>query len=507
MQLVCVALARVPRVAARCLPNARSKGVQIGAGWRPTLCYDTRMERLSSVIAAAILMLLAATPALVASAQTDGSVRDAIRGFILQHAGQAGRSAVNPANWPKPTVNATPFDTSGDVQLGDRGVNYFDLEINGSHPYLAWTEGATDGSGSAVEWHCAIDPNTGDLNPPDCKGFKAFETTDLNRGNVGTDSQGLYYVGANAAGEIYFVRPTGASTGMVTKLPTQPEPTRRAYYPSLLGSTSNKGYVAWIKNASVVGSGFNPRNAWVELQYIDISDPADIHIIERQNRPLIGFAPMDVAFMRWVQGEPALIYGSYTSSGSIELKKYNVQTGQSEFVTDDGRVKVDPFPFVYGNTEYLIPGLDYGPVNGVYTRPAGSQGQFTLSEVIVTPAQTELAQPFLAEADKAIFWHHQVYTAYEVADRGGSARTGFFQAVGSRNGEIWLSTVGRTPQQQWRLSASNNNLVKTEPKPFIGNNAVYVFYSATPLGSDIMHATWQLHRAATPLGTSARAAP
>lgn len=433
----------------------------------------------------------------IALAATGGSIREVIRSVITQRLQvQRGGSteATSQVSSPAPTVDASSF-VPDDIQVGDPKANYYNVEVSGSFPYLIWIEG-TDRAGNGIAWHCGINPDTGNLTPADCRGFKAFDTTVLNRPNIGIDSKGIYYVGADRAGHVTMVRPSGPTTGTVTKLSTPPDTRRRGYYASSLPDSS-KQYILWVLNSDVAGGGTNKRNTWEELQYIDVADPTNIHSIERQNKTAVGRAPLDIGFFRWVQGAPLITFGSLTASRTVEVKQYDVQTGKSEFITDDGHIKVDPYSWVFGDKEVLLPGIDVGPLTYVYTRPLGASGMFDVEETIVTPEQSLLAKPSLAQSNQPIVWKGKAYTAYQVNDAAAGDASSFLKTL-ALPGEIWLSTVFQTPQKQWLISGAPG-LVKNEPEPFTGKDTVYVFYSAAPQGASITQTTWQLRRASTPL--------
>ncbi|MCI0505769.1 MAG: hypothetical protein L0Z73_06610, partial [Gammaproteobacteria bacterium] len=195
-----------------------------------------------------------------------------------------------------------------DVQVGDSTVSYANVEFTGDGNYMVWFEQSTDGSGNGTVWHCGVDPDTGDLIPPDGKGFNAFDSTLLGRANPGMEAQGSYYVGMDRTGKLILVRPISATTGTVTELTTPVDIRRRSIYPSYLPD-SDKDYVFWIQNSDVAGSGLTPGNDWFEIQYIDLAEPTTIKIVVRQDKPATGFAPMDIGFVRWFRDKASITYG------------------------------------------------------------------------------------------------------------------------------------------------------------------------------------------------------
>lgn len=387
-----------------------------------------------------------------------------------------------------------PSFIPNDVQVGDPNVSYANVEFTADGQYMVWFEQATDGTGRGTVWHCAVDPETAEFIPPDCKGFRAFESTSWGRANPGMDADGPYYVGMDQQGHLIFVRPTGPTTGEVTVLPTPVDLTRRGFYPTDLPH-QKRGYVLWIKNERVPGSGTDPRNRWVELQYIDLAKPTQIRVIERQERPQRGFAPMDVGFVRWFRGKPSVTYGALDKNGYIQVREFDLTQPNPvpRTVTEDPHNKIDPFPWVFNGQDILLPGLDARAITGVYVRPPGAL-IFTLVETIA-PSSSTLTNPSLAQSNEPIVWEGKAYTAYQVNE----ASTSFYQTTFAQPGEIWLSTVLQFPPQQWRLSEYSDR-AKAEPEPYVGRSRVWVFYSSLPKGANPLTAIWSLHRTDTPLG-------
>lgn len=407
-----------------------------------------------------------------------------------------GRQSSLISEGPPATGTSSPF-TVQDVQVGDPQANYANVEVVDNYPYMVWIE--QKGGISGAIWHCGIDPATGDLIPKDCRGFKAFDSNLLNRANIGADSKGLYYVGADPQGHIKLVRPTGPTAGTVTTLPTPPDARRRAYYASLTPG-SDKQYISWTLNSSTPGitnATGGGGNAWVELQYIDVADPTNIHTIEHQD--IKGrIAPMDASVARWVDGEPAIVYEAY-SSGGYDLKEYDVSTNASHFITDDGRPKVDEYPFVFDGTE-AVP-TSFGANRGeVLTRPAGSSAILNSVQSITVPVETTLKKPGSLVSFQPIVFRDKAYAAYQINDASYAApgRNSYLRSL-AQPGEIWLTTILAGHNQEWLVSGPEQ-LVRTEPEPFTGTHTAWVFYSAAALGAKSPFMThWQLRRAATPI--------
>jgi hypothetical protein len=387
---------------------------------------------------------------------------------------------------------APPFQIH-DVEVGDPLVSYANVEFTARDNFMVWFEQSTDGSGRGTVWHCLVDPATAELIPWDGKGFRAFDSYAWARANPGRDSRGPYYIGADRLGRLVLVRPTGAVTGDVEIVPAAADPLRRAIYPADLPDRPS-GLVLWIENEEVPGAGYDRhgRNDWFELRYLDLADPTHEHAIERQARPTTGYAAMDFGFARWIRGVPALTYGAGDALGRVQVREFIPASANARDVTDDPHSHVDPFPFVFGELEALIPGIDGTATSIAYTRAAG-QRWFVPAESIAPPAST-LSNPALAQSHEGIVFEGRAFTSYQVNEAG----SGFFDTAFANPGEIWLSTLFTLPQQQWRLTAPLG-LAVAEPEPFAGREQVWVFYSATAPGQEITTARWSLRRCATPL--------
>lgn len=137
-----------------------------------------------------------------------------------------------------------------DIRLGDTTINYVNPEISPTGNYMVWIEVDQNGVTGKV-WQCGIDPNTGDLIPPNGKGYNPFYSTIYARpGDWGVDSLGAYYVGATISGQIKFVRPTSPTTVVVSDIHLTVDNKRRVFYPSQLPGI-NRRYVSYIWNDSV----------------------------------------------------------------------------------------------------------------------------------------------------------------------------------------------------------------------------------------------------------------
>ncbi|MFZ6019529.1 MAG: hypothetical protein ACOYXO_07940 [Chloroflexota bacterium] len=376
------------------------------------------------------------------------------------------------------------------VQVGNADVNYSNVEFTADNQYMVWFE-TIDNRGNGIVWHCGVNPQTGELIPADGKGFRAFEGTVLGRANPGMDAMGVYYVGMDRTGKLLLVRPTAPNAGEIQELSTPPDLTRRAIYPTILPQQQG-GFVFWIKNESVPAGGTNRANDWFELQYISLDNPSQVNVIERQQRPFRGFAPLDSAFARWMKNKSALTYGFEDENGIVQIRMLDLTQPYPapQAVTHDAGNKVDPYSWLYNGQEILLAGINAEARNHVYVRGAG-EAEFHLREIII-PTTSELTNPALAQSNEPIEFNGKVYTVYQINEAG----TSFWDVTFAKAGEIWLSTLFESPQQQWLLSDSVT--AKAEPEPFVGASRVWVFYNVIE-GDNPLTAKWHLYRAETPI--------
>lgn len=361
-------------------------------------------------------------------------------------------------------------------QVGDPKANYLNVEFTSDNKYMVWFEGVEAGNnmGKGIVWHCGVDQKTGDLIPPDGRGFRAFESTGWGRANPGCDKEGPYYVGTNAEGNLIFVRPKDPKHGTVTTLATAADPRRRAVYPTNLPDRAG-GFVLFILNEKNAGAGIRAMgNAWVELQYINLAAPNKVVTVERQNTPALGFAPMDAGFLRWMRGRPIVTYGS-DRDGKVEVCAFDAdhpERGVIELIRD-GRNKIDPYGAVIGDHEYVMAGIDGTATSHIYRRPAGgpADGAFELFRKL-SPPDSKLANPSLAQSHEPFVFGGRLYTVYQVNDRGRH----FFETTFRKPGELWLADLSGDPTKQWLIAPDDGGPV-AEPEPLVTADRVWIFYN------------------------------
>lgn len=189
-----------------------------------------------------------------------------------------------------------------------------------------------------------------------------------------------------------------------------------------------------------------------------------------------------------------MTYGFLGTDGKVQLRELDVTVASPapRVVTDDAYSKIDPYPWIFSGQDVLLAGIDGRATAHAYVRSAGAQ-YFAFAEAITPPASA-LLSPALAQSHEPLAWGGQAYSAYQVNDAGDS----FWNTAFANPGEIWLTTVLQSPQQQWRLSESTD-AAKAEPETYVGTDRVWVFYSSAPRGANLTTTRWALRRADTPL--------
>lgn len=390
----------------------------------------------------------------------------------------------------------TPFDT----RIGDTTVNYVNPEISPMDNYMIWLEIDTSNGLFGKVWQCGIDPNTGDLIPPDGKGFNPFFSSIYARpADWGVDSLGVYYVGATFAGQIKFVRPTSPTSAIVTNIATPINNKRRVFYPSQLPGI-DKRFVSYVLNDSVIGFSSNtPLNSYFQLRLLDLDNPANDYIIDQQSSNYPFPVPMDIIVPRWFKGSHYLTYGYSDVNNNIQVKEFNAYTPLFPAipVTNDPFTKIDGYPVlnIISGEQYFLSGINATDTAYFYKR--NSFGSMFIQNEIVVPQTSNLTTPALNQSHEPFFFNGQLYSAFQINNNGGN----FFQTTFNEPGEIWMTTIDAPQQTMWLLSQYDSTLNISEPEPYVGNNKVWVYYSAAKIDTTkpYLKRQFQLRRCDTPL--------
>lgn len=370
-----------------------------------------------------------------------------------------------------------------EVQLGDANASYGNVEFTKDGRYMVWFEGIY-GNESGKMWHCEINQKTGTMNPPDCRGFSAYRTTSSLRGNVGHDSKGPYYVGANEQGEVILVRPNGAKSGKVQKLSTPKNPNRKGFYPTKTANSS-KAYVVWQRIDNETER---------TLRYIDLANPKRIYNIETQTvGDNISMAPMDVGFFRIVDGAALVTYGALDKNNRIQMKMKDLAKPYhaARFVTSEPVNHIDPYGFIDPKGQmYMVSGIDAKAT--MYTYKYDSKARkFKKINSINVPKGTLLKQPAMSLSFEPIFVGNKIYGFYQVNDSSGSGG-GYLKTSFGEPGEIWMVNMLK-PSEQTKVSA-DKELNRTEPEPLVIGNKMWIFYNSSKVEENFFNAIFNLKR-------------
>ncbi|MCB4798868.1 hypothetical protein [Neotamlana laminarinivorans] len=391
-------------------------------------------------------------------------------------------------------------DSENDIRVGDFSVNYVNPEISPRDNYMIWIELDTINGVSGKVWQWGINPNTGDLIPEDGKGYSPFTSNIYARpADWGIDNLGVFYVGATTSGQIKMIRPTSPTSATVTDIAAPIENKRRVFYPSQLPD-ENKRFVLYILNDVINGFSANyPQNTKFQLRFLDLDNPTNDYLIEEQPSiyPLI--VPMDVIVPRWIKGSFYITYGYKDANGVVQAKQFNAlnPTAAAVPVTNDIANKVD------GNTilntlngnQYFLSGFNATNTAYIYKRTS-FESMFVQNEII-TPTSVNLETPALNQSHEPFIFNNEMYSAFQINEDGNN----FSQTAFNRPGEIWLTTIDNQNQQMWLLSDFDSTLNVSEPEAYIGNDKVWIFYSASKLdgSQSFINRKYQLRRCETPM--------
>ncbi len=395
-------------------------------------------------------------------------------------------------------INAQTF-IPNDQRIGDPNVNYVNPEFSPIGNYMVWIEIDTSNGLTGKVWQCGVDPNTGNLIPPDGKGYNPFNSNVYARpADWGVDNIGPYYVGATLLGQIKFVRPTSPTSAIVTNISLPAINKRRVFYPSQLPGV-DKRFVIYILNDSVNGFSSNtPQNSYYQLRLLDLDNPANDYLIEQQSSIYPLPIPMDVIVPRWIKGSHYLTFGYNDLNNNVQAKELNAYSPESPPipVTNDLANKIDGYPVLNSmtNEQFFLSGINASDTAYFYKRSNFSQ-MFTQNAIVV-PQSVNLANPALNQSHEPFLFNGKLYSAFQVNNDGGN----FFNTTFNQPGEIWLTTIDSSQQIMWLLSQFDSTMNISEPEPYVGNNKVWVFYSAAKIepNKPYLKRQFQLRRCDTP---------
>ncbi|MCA9492967.1 MAG: hypothetical protein KC621_23715 [Myxococcales bacterium] len=393
-----------------------------------------------------------------------------------------------------------------DEAVGDPDISYMNPEFTPDGRFMVWFEPSptgpeSDGRLFGTVWHCAVDLETGELDPPDGRGFAAFPASLYTRANTGADVDGPYYVGQRSSASpgpdddrLVVVRPTSPTSGEVTLLSaSQARPRRRSIFPTALTDRPlGEQAVWWLEN----DVGYSPGEAnVVSLRYVRLDDPSIEGVVTEQETTGPLWSPMDLTYARLVGGTSWLTLGVPTRAG-VEVAMFDLDDPGAGLVqvTSDGVFKLDPYPYVSDGGVDFLAGV--GDSEDSYRYRSDGPGEpFTHVETVRT---LPFPDSQIADGDRCQAQSHQTFThsgqtwtAFQISDCG---QDGSFL---TRRGEIWLSSVDVDPPVVMRLS-SDGPEANNEPEPLVGEDRAWVFYTRYPAGASPQQVTYELRRVTLP---------
>lgn len=395
--------------------------------------------------------------------------------------------------------------TGNDIQIGDSTINYVNPEFSPEGDFMVWMEIDTSNGVTGKVWHCGVNPSTGDLIPPNGKGFNAFYSNIYSRpADWGLDSLGPYYVGATLFGQVKFVRPESPTHGTVVNISLPPMNKRRAFYPSQLPGV-NKRFVSYILNDSVNGFSSNsPQNQYYQLRVLNLDNPSEDYLIEQQPSWYPGTIPMDIIVPRWIKGSYYLTYGSLGLFNKVQAKEFNINQPFTPgiFVTGDNFNKIDGNSSVNptNGKQFFLSGINASDSACFYFRPEFGN-MFNFYKWVV-PVSVNLQNASFNQSHEPFNWNGKIYSTFQINNTG----EGFFGTTFNEPGEIWLANIDSTETLMWLLSDFKSEINVSEPEPFVGSEKVWVYYSASVIDSltPFQKRVFQLRRCETPLRTTTK---
>ena len=121
---------------------------------------------------------------------------------------------------------------------------------------------------------------------------------------------------------------------------------------------------------------------------------------------------------------------------------------------------------------------------------------FIQNEIIV-PQTQNLQTASFNQSHEPFFFNSQLYSTFQINNNGGN----WFETTFNQPGEIWMTTIDSSQQTMWLLSEYDSTLNISEPEPYIGNNKVWIYYSAVKIDTEKpnLKRQFQLRRCETPM--------
>lgn len=226
--------------------------------------------------------------------------------------------------------------TSTDVIIGDSTVSYIDPEFLDDERLMVWQ----DGTGEV--WTCHVDPDTGNMLPPDGKGHYAGHAAPLltkanplfdvtyNGPEFGWSQQGIVVYYSQFEGlDILRYNLTTQQIDMPFSGKTQ---NTRA-----LISSKERTFPGTLVMYARIGDANNRIGKQIFNEWFDDSEPEVVHEVPRIKAGTSG--------PQWIPGQRAILAQYPDSKGIDQVCRYDIDTKAFTILTDTPGNKIDSFPF------------------------------------------------------------------------------------------------------------------------------------------------------------------
>lgn len=175
----------------------------------------------------------------------------------------------------------------------------------------------------------------------------------------------------------------------------------------------------------------------------------------------------------------------------VQQIDFSVPDPQPQAVTSPTVSFFDAFPTVINDEQYLLSGIDFEAIGGLYGQTDTDLQYSDLIQRIDPSDDSLLNTPVFASSVEVFEWQNRYYASFQLSDDGNTTDAA---------GEIWVSSLfdddRRDDNVLYRVSDSSPAL-RSDPEFYIGSDNVWVFYVSRPLGDE--PAVYELHRASTDL--------
>jgi hypothetical protein len=356
------------------------------------------------------------------------------------------------------------FSIGPDVQLGDKRLSYLDTQIWQDNGLMCWQSGNDN-----TIWMCQLDPQTGDLIPPDGRGTKIAVGAPFT-GNVLLDVLfGIGVHGTSNAAEwgfsqqglgLYFTIEDENGVYQQAKCLLKNAPNLQVEQLTFGGTIDRLGNIpSTDANDPKVRLGYYEINQWRLTPPPDAFWQHDDPGAVKKRVPLDVFPPNGP---RWIPGEHALLTYLYDADGTVQVASFNVDTDKSTFLTRapgnhvDARILLDPDT---GKQRYLVC-LEDNHALAIYERVL----KFWVKCRLIYPPPNAIADgapDYRISQMKYFFYDGVLYIVYTVQSQFRPIPLCIASADGITNRLLTLAP--------WPL-------YHVDPEVYVGASNVFIYY-------------------------------